>query len=547
MSEKLPLKRLSCTFEQGLLTPCEMERAIDKLPNEILVQIYLYVQSEFSPKKPWYRLMRVCKRWSAVIRVSPVLWRFVRIEDNAGDLDLLRYSLTYSGDMLVDIVCLFASEFALIAPLILRHAHRIRSLRLLWPPYKLEHAVASLMYHDMPALEELELELKSGASDGDEELPPLNPEEEEDERGNRTQYPFFWVPKVEQFPRLTRLSLGRRIGYSLRFPAIPTLKYLELDHCVTKGTITLAAFIGAYLARLPVLEELILVCLDLTPSPGSGLKLPPMLRKFKLEDFPLRIASSLSSLAPLPADLNVHLTRLVCYVEPHMEPETPLTALYSLPRNRDVLPILDLVETAVIRQHYSEVYSIMGTTAAGASVEISGEIAEDSPEPYDFLADVADAFRNAPLRELRVDNHYAHKLEEPQWVRTLLSFPHLQRIAVLKTWDDEYDARRGLLKALCSTPSVHGAAVPCPELQSLTLVAFATEKDREVADEMLCCVKHRSSNGSRLKHLHIVIRDSFLVRPLDPVQIDRRRDMFIKMLEPWVETLDFERTEGLSY
>ena len=67
-------------------------------------------------------------------------------------------------------------------------------------------------------------------------------------------------------------------------------------------------------------------------------------------------------------------------------------------------------------------------------------------------------------------------MEEWHQVCALSSFLRLQRITVLKTRDSEFDAERGVLRALCSARSARGAAVPCPELQSL-----APEKDSELA------------------------------------------------------------------
>ena len=52
--------------------------------------------------------------------------------------------------------------------------------------------------------------------------------------------------------------------------------------------------------------------------------------------------------------------------------------------------------------------------------------------------------------------------------------------------------------------------------RSLPRAAVArSRKGWRVGYEILRCVKHRSFNGSRLKHLHSMIGDSSLIRPLN--------------------------------
>ncbi|KAM5545559.1 hypothetical protein V8D89_000597 [Ganoderma adspersum] len=389
----------------------------------------------------------------------------------------------------------------------------------------------------MPALERLQLDFDPDTHETDEKLDSLTPDVREDEEGSSIRYPFFWFPNPEQFPRLTHLSLGPCVNFSLRFPLITTLTSLELDRCVT-STILLDQFMDRFLAKLPALQELRLCRVDILPSPGSALRFLPSLRKFKLEHFPIPIAGFLSSLAPLPSDMDVHLNRRLRYFGPDLDPESPVTALYSLPADRSVLPILDLVETVTIHQDWFQNYSLFGTTPAGATVEIAAWVAEDCPEPLDYLADVADVFKNAPVTELRVEGHDEHKMDEEQWAHALSAFPRLRRIAIVDTREEKCDARPGLLKALRAMPP-GSSEVPCSELQSLTLVARKPRHDAKFTVEIMECLVERSSRGSRLQDLCII-----LVRPEKSDKtsstFQERRHVYTETLKPLVGTLRFE-------
>ncbi|KAI0704652.1 hypothetical protein C8Q76DRAFT_179515 [Earliella scabrosa] len=416
-----------------------------RLPNEILVEIFRHVQHMMKDLlrqrrkvTPWYQLLRVCKHWFTVARASPILWRTIELEENT-DPTLLQYSLTYSGDMTVDILLQYTEDpMAPITSILSPHAHRIRALNLDELKHMTEYALASLLYHPMPALEELHVSFYSEGDDGEDELDPLNPDQQEDEEGDPIRYPFFWFPKAEQFPKIVELTLGRSVGFNLRMPVFPTLKRLTLSYCIVLGVVSLKDFLQ-YVRKHPVLEELTLRRINLALTDGSSLRLPSTLRKFSLEDFPLNIAGFLAKLSPLPTDLNVHLNRRLRYLDPNSEPETPITALYSLPRDRSVLPILSLVQSIAVLQSWWQEYELVGCTPTGTEVTLAGWLPEDPPERLDVLRDLRDAFGAAPVTELRVDGHDEHKVTADGWKQTLALFSGLRRIAVVDTKDAEDD------------------------------------------------------------------------------------------------------------
>lgn len=521
-------------------------RAIHRLPAEILVEIFRNVQTgpmstwkQSRKPRPWYSLLRVCKQWSNVVRSSPALWRVIFLTGRP-DVLMLKYSLTYSGDMPVDLVVdSIHNSFATLTPLIAPHACRIRSLQFSELNTITDHALASLLYHRMPQLEELSLAFCSEGHDGkDEELEPLVPDQNEDEDGEPIRFPFFWFPKADQFPRIVNLQLGRSVAFSLRFPVLPSLRHLELRGCIVLGDLTIVDFVQ-YLAQHPVLERLSLSRFNVTLADGASLHLPGTLRRLELEDYPLRIAGFLSKLAPLPADLDVRLYRRLRYVD--SDPETPSTAVHSLPEDRSILPILTLVETITVRQTWWEEYCIIGRTPTGETIELAAYVPEDLPEPLDYLGDLRDAFGGAPVTELRVEGHEDHKLTEEQWKRALLAFPRLRKIAVTDTSaEEDSDASTALVKALrAPDPMVDGMPL-CSRLKDLELAAMERARDAELAKEIAACLTLRKSLGVPLESLLVYLKTTWHTKKVAPDHFQKREELYTSVIRPLIDELRFE-------
>ncbi|RPD55224.1 hypothetical protein L227DRAFT_603650 [Lentinus tigrinus ALCF2SS1-6] len=524
-------------------------RAIYRLPNEILVELFRAVQESITSSKSacgvesrqWYRLLRVCKRWSVVARSSAVLWRVIQLTGTP-DIRLLKYSLTYSGDMPVDISCTyFDAPFTALTPLIAPHAHRIRSLKLDELNIIGDQALVSLLYHDMPQLEELLLSFSLDGYDGeDEELDPLDPDQDEDEDGNPVRFPFFWFPKDTQFPRIVHLHIGRSVAFPLRFPVLPSLRQLELLRCTVLGDVSSVDFVG-YLAQHPVLEELSMSGLKLSLVDGAVLRLPVTLRKFTLEDFPLRVSAFLSKLAPLPVDLDVCLNRRLRYLE-GTDPETPSTAMYSLPEDKSVLPILTLVVTITVRQRSWDSYCIIGRTPAGATVEIAADLPEDLLEPLDFLGDLRNAFGNAPVTELRIEGHEDNKLTEAQWKRTLLAFPQLRKIAVTDTSTEKgSDASISLMKALRSLSTISDDKPICSHLKELELAAMGATRDEQLVKEISETLTFRRSLGTPLESLLVYLKTTWRTKTASAKYFEKREALYTSVIHPLIDVLLLER------
>ncbi|KAI0708720.1 hypothetical protein C8T65DRAFT_208717 [Cerioporus squamosus] len=536
--------------------PC----AIHRLPNEVLLEIFRHTQNEVKRMKrsphatvkcaPWYDLLRVCKHWSTVARASPVLWRDIDLWSHL-DTTLLRYSLAFSGEMPVDVrISWPVKRLTSVTDLLAPHAHRIRSLKLRELNIVTDFSLTLFLYHYMPSLEELVLQWDYEGHDGAENLSPLNPNQQEDEEGDPIRYPFFWFPKAEQFPRLLDMSLQRTVGFSLRFPAFATLRRLELSYCIVLGDISLAAFL-TWLAQHPALEELSLIRVQFSLTIERSLRLPSTLRKFTLEDFPTYISHFLSHMAPLPADLNIHVIRRRRYLPPHSMPETPVTAVYSLPRDRAVLPILSLVQSITVRMRHWEVYNLVGRTSIGTVVGITAWLPEEPPEVVDFLGDLRSAFAGAPVSELRVEGHGENLLTEARWQSALLAFPNLRRIAITDTTvDDEdgEDACRNLLKAL-RAPVPHAPdEIMCPGLVALQLVTEDSDRDAELLEALAATQTARTARGAPLDEIAILLKpvEAFRGTRLSEAELLQRRAVYTQVLQSSVRILSIEEWRDAS-
>ena len=522
---------------------------IYRLPTEILIEILLLVKDELGDKRwhRWSRLLRVCKKWYDVLREAPILWRTIYLSKKV-DREALMYSLTYSRDALINIDSFHCADMALVTSLLSPHLHRVRVLKLDDLMRINSYPTASLLYHDMPMLETLKLSFEAEVIDGDDELSRLDPEVEDDEEGSPTRYPFFWFPKASQFPRIVSLELGRLVALQItRFPVFTTLKKLVLDHCTVVGETSLQDFF-AHLAAHPLLEEVYLNRTQfLLPNPSTKLHLPSTIRKFCVEDFPTYISHFFSSLSPIPPTVNVRLRRCCRYIGPDDGPEEPTSSTYSLPPDRSVLPILDMVDSVTITVDHWEYYTMVGRTPAPdlTLAAISAWAFED--HQMNLLEEVCDAFGRAQLTELRVDGHGIHEMDAERWMTLFRTFPGLRRIAITATAmdfvgeeSDCVDARPGLLKAL-SIPAVAGERaadpgaaepVPCPGLETLVVCTMDPHEDRVLAVQLAECLESRVARGLRVEELKIMLRNWERRTPELDSEIARRKEVFTDVLAP---------------
>ncbi|KAI0708722.1 hypothetical protein C8T65DRAFT_649842 [Cerioporus squamosus] len=387
----------------------------------------------------------------------------------------------------------------------------------------------------MPMLEELSIAFTSSPPELD--LGEFSPRYEED-----TEL-FLWAPRVEQFPRLRSLSLGRAVSIQGSMPVFPTLRKLDF-HDFLPAPFTLHEFAN-FLLQHPDLEELSVrkyrPTIEKIHAPFA---LPGKLRKFSLEDNAHYAKPFLSSFL-IPPDVDVTLIRARDYMDhgdfgadldeitDNLDVPGMQTATRLLPDDRSLLPILPLVHKVVVRREFESFHSIIGTTPSGNIVELSGRASDDDEmdvrDGHKLLRDVVSIFSGAPIVELCIQSHGSSRIEEEDWILALNAFPTLERLSILGTGGGEWDTRYPLLDALQSVPrkksrgkkkgkAISGARVPAqwPQLKSLTIVSDALRhEDEELAEALESCLKNRVERGCRLQELRLVLKYFYFHRPDD--------------------------------
>lgn len=511
----------------------EEATSILRLPEEVLVEIFLLAQDPW--EGPWYRLLWVCRRWSTVGRGAPILWREIEIRErpNVAFVEAcLRNSQTIPIDVTFSETVDFAGSLALLAP----HIGRFRRLHLAGIKDTKDAAVHRLLSETMPMLEELSLSFAASPP------PRLDLDEYSPRYGEDTEL-FMWAPRIEQFPNLQSLSLGRAVSIQGPLPVFLTLRKLEF-HDFLPAPFTLPDF-ARFLLQHPHLEDLSVrkyrPTLEKVRAPFA---LPGTLRKFSLEDNAHYAKPFLSSFY-LPPDVDVSLIRARDYMDHgdlganfsevarNLDVPGMLTVTRMLPDARYLLPILPLVSKVVVRREFESFHSIIGTTPSGNVVELSGRAPDpaesDVRDGLKLLRDLVAIFAGAPLVEICIESHGSSKIREEDWVLALNAFPTLECLSVLGTGGGEWDARYTLLDALQSAPpkksrgkkkgkGSSSTLTPAlwPQLKSLTILADALHKeDEELAEELAMCLKNRADRGSRLQELRLILKYFYYRRPDD--------------------------------
>ncbi|RPD70123.1 hypothetical protein L226DRAFT_616363 [Lentinus tigrinus ALCF2SS1-7] len=491
----------------------EADKSILHLPEDVLVEIFFLAQDPW--EDPWYRLLWVCRRWSTVGRRAPILWREIEIRERP-NVGLIGTSLQNSTTIPIDVkfseTVDLAGSMALLAPHIGRNSPPLEEL---------------LLVFARSAPPRLDLDLFSPAYEEDTEL-------------------FVWTPRVEQFPNLRSLTLGRAVSIQGPMPVFQTLRKLEL-HDFLRAPFTLPEF-ASFLLEHPHLEELSVrkyrPTLKSVPAP---LALPATLRKFSLEDNAHYAKPFLSSFY-IPPTVDVTLIRALDYMDHgdlgpnlgqiHLDVKSAMSATRLIPDDRSLLPILSLVNSVTLRREYESLHSIIGTTPSGNVVDLSGRAYDDAEkdllDALRLLRDIVIIFSGAPIVELCIKSHGSSRMEEEDWALALNALPTLERLSVLGTGGGEWDARYTLLDALQYTPRkktrgknkrIGGSGrVPAlwPQLKSLTFVSNAWKmEDEELAEALETCLKNRMERGSRLEELRLILK--YIRRP-DDWGIDENSD-----------------------
>lgn len=502
---------------------------IHRLPNELLVEVFLMVcsnyevdlsrkDSEDHPRRircrGWVSLTRVCRHWWAVACSTPLLWRTIDVYDN---VEWLSLCLSRAGDSTIQ-VSLHEEDTVLAAvPILLTVAHRLSTILLPCITQSQFQPIFFFLENKMPQLEELGVARLYHTSGG--EAPP------EDGR-------FDLSPT--QFPSLKILDLtGVTIPWSSE--AVSRLTSLVLDRCLRDANtprIPLAVFLDvlescSQLVVLTLHESLSQMLERNTPSQTHRAIVLPKLRSITLADHPrLDLAPFLSCLN-LPIDVDITINPTFPYRD-----TTPVSFRSALPNNRHNIPILTSASQVRLINHAQREMTVHASPAQPSPGGITVDFARLPHHIPDLmtwnnyrgkaLRDIVDLFSSSPLTSLELSGSYLYT-EKREWDLLFTRFPTLERLTIT-LFGGPADAVRTIFSALLVMvrPGVGGSedTVVCPGLQELSITTYYGLCTDETMVEIGATLRLRAKRGATaLTKLHLQ-----LPHPSKPVFEAREAD-----------------------
>ena len=140
---------------------------INRLPIELLAEIFMQLRDESWDNPRWFNVLRVCRHWFYVAATAPRLWRRLLVKDST---NLLRTGLARSKHVPVDVeiaprgmYTLFPDVLSIITP----HAERLRLLKLgNIPASHMAQLITFLNTSSMTALQYFQAQLPVATSEG---------------------------------------------------------------------------------------------------------------------------------------------------------------------------------------------------------------------------------------------------------------------------------------------------------------------------------------------------------------------------------------------
>ncbi|KAL6303598.1 hypothetical protein BKA93DRAFT_786987 [Sparassis latifolia] len=493
--------------------------AVNHLPNELLVEIFSYVNCDDSMQSHHMllNLTMVCHYWREVSIMAPKLWTNIEIPSN---LDLLRLQLQRSCDAPVKLSYKgiggrrFVDDNSVcrLMDMISPHASHIYSLHLsdffAWysaPSSSPVEMVLAALDFPMPELEALSFVFVSTQS-----------------------APVPFEPPSDQFPRLRSLSLSgvyilwtSALLQNLVFLAIQ----LRDDSFDPQGRLYDSASMDTVLNALeacPSLEDLKLTwCGPKVPDTSNPARFVslPRLQRLSLEDNADTLSALLSHLITPP---QATITAVIDGPlpmggeDPGLDLPLPRTILSVIPQ--DTSHLTNLSEVRAIALHVDgqgpcEFVAYGNPDCSESSIRLEMRcnfiFPDWMPEELDRLSLLPMATREftelfasigAPVSTLRVFGFLGF-MRERDWVDTLACFPHLKYLGV------------GYAGNVCALfhaldirmPPRPPRAVVCPHLQvlDLDLVSTSASFGQHSAGALLACLRSRARVGARLKRLRL--------------------------------------------
>ncbi|KAJ8481828.1 hypothetical protein ONZ51_g5748 [Trametes cubensis] len=460
---------------------------INRLPIELLAEIFMQLRDESWDNPRWFNVLRVCRHWFYVAATAARLWRRLLVKDST---NLLRTGLARSKHVPVDVeiaprgmYTLFPDVLSIITP----HAERLRLLKLgNIPASHMAQLITFLNTSSMTALQYFQAQLPVATSEG-------------------------IVLREANFPRLRKLLVS-----NLNVVAQQSLvsRFVTLDLGVhgapsQQSAMSIDAFLNM-ISSLESIQELTLSSLFIKGASSAYVSDPTKrvhlrhLRKIQLTLDAIIVRRVFDAIV-IPPTAEVQVTAL------HEDPLVVPSISALLPADRGCLPILPELVTArvlscgdgVTLLGYPTARPPLATGPSNLSLYAERADAEwDHNMPADALSEPLEVLRGSPKLELLDIESVTTLIASVDWPSVLSCFPRLREITIAECGEEvDLPSPELLFDALdptkahvstegSGTSSGTDSTVPCPQLQRLRLVG-CWKKTEALATKAIAFLQNR--------------------------------------------------------
>lgn len=530
LRSKATLRRERVQFELELLSQKALWNAdlpIHSLPAEILLQIFEqltrpqlpgklpseWLVPDERPRRPWARLMQVCRHWCALIRNGAFFWKEVVVTKHTRWLDLALSRLGRAP------ICIFLApdcNLELVLSMLSEHTDHIE--RLIFGRALCDvdiPGVESFLSRSFPVLRGLTISM-------DEPADPAHPVGGSCCGLEWLQLDSTSLPWTKSL--LTHLEVLSLTDCCLSTPALSISDFLNvLEH-------------GQHLRYLYLTDFLSIALDPQTFAPHGRLVTLPGLQHLECNDMQVNVAHLMTHLHT-PTIAQIELVG-------DCNRNVPSTAHASLlPRDLDTrFPILQTITRASL-----DVYEYKNRLRVCHPSGTSFILGLSNLDTVDWgwslwlergLSQLPTLLGPA-LTELEIRG--ALDISQVTWDRVFDAFPALQRVIVHELY--HHVLPLAMLRSLATAPTLsvpHGAEytnvgqgriarVRCPALKHLQIDGW--DWSRRASRQMLKCLRVRAAHGaSRLEYLGTNAEEGMVPLPV----LEKFRAQFLRVVDKFV-------------
>ena len=502
-----------------LESPFNSRHTVDSLPDELLCEIFSLVQTD-DIARSWYRVLWVCRRWSAVGRAAACLWCEITTRFRL-NRSFIVASLEYSQNSPLTITLDEMANLQELLPLFSLHVHRIRSFSISGELITAnDSALATFLSHPFPSLETFEEE-----SEVLDDFPP-------------PQDVLIWQPDASGCPRLRDLI----VGGSMSIKVAPTTVFPALRRLALRDnrspSFTLESF-TQFLSLHMHIERLELDQYNLAvDGPFATRTFPPTIRHFSFYGGGTNhVKHFLASFTHIPA----HASFVISHKFDEHETGTAadITAfaarMFPNPPQRH-LHTLSRVTSVALETNLFEGWTLAGRALPGDDMPLVELMAHYDLLPFSgflpsrHLAGIAQIFHCDVIRDVRLTS-FVGALPKAEWVALFDACPLLEHVAIEDVViEDDDDAREGLFEALQEPP--RGGEPRWPRLRRFTVVC--QDYTEPFISLLPRALQVRAEQGAKVDLLRLfILRWSWKMQTHGSEIMDK--------LAPWFEEAEWKR------